>query len=408
MNARWWLTLLVVLGAATAARALLDRGQREAPPTPALQPESDGAFHVRPGESIQAAVDAAAASATKRVVVHEGVYRPQQVAQALVRFNRQHDGVVLEASGNVELTAANPELHTAEQSNATPDPAAPAVVNHVVYFGDGVTSRTTLRGFTITGANGFVATDELTPPIEPTSLDPRLKKGLFFYADGGAIKVFGRSSPTLEQLVIRDNRTMICGAGVSVEQRGYLDQPVVMRDIRFLNNACPATGAAVDLLGGSAAVLENCLFEGNIGNTGMDRVAEKFNLSYHSEHGCGALTVFPESRALVRRCTFRNNWNGADDQGAGSVYLDCIFWGNDRSDGTRPKGPYELDVTESARVEGCWFGSAETYDLRGTIDGKLNRFDAPDPQFDEHGNPQNPVYRSIGYRFAESATPLSP
>ena len=58
------------------------------------------------------------------------------------------------------LTAANPQLTTPQA------PGFPAVVNHVVYFGDGISSNTVLRGFRIAGANHFV-TEKLTKQMEP-------------------------------------------------------------------------------------------------------------------------------------------------------------------------------------------------------------------------------------------------
>src|SRR5439155_814218 len=106
---------------------------------------------VRPGESIQEALEQVALAPSKGTVrVHAGVYRPKSPGQAFLFFNARHDGITLVAVGDVTLTAANPQI--ADRRAA----GYPAVVNHVVYFGDGVSARTILRGFKITGANGFV------------------------------------------------------------------------------------------------------------------------------------------------------------------------------------------------------------------------------------------------------------
>src|SRR5881628_3817767 len=108
-------------------------------------------YHVFPGDNIQDALQQAAENKTNRVVkVHAGEYRPNSRRQALIWFNKTHDGVRLEAEGPVTLTAANPQLINPAE------PAFPAVVNHVVYFGDGISSNTVLQGFRITGANNFV------------------------------------------------------------------------------------------------------------------------------------------------------------------------------------------------------------------------------------------------------------
>ena len=84
----------------------------------------------------------------------------------------------------VVLTAANPEIADPSQASY------PAVVNHVVYFGDGISRRTVLRGFKITGANHFVTRDEQPGPIQPDLGVAQLERTLFFYQDGGGIKIF--------------------------------------------------------------------------------------------------------------------------------------------------------------------------------------------------------------------------
>lgn len=178
--------------------------------TPSAQVGPDGAYHVFPGEDIQRAMDAAAHDPDhKTVIVHAGTYGPSKAGQAFLQFHHVHDGLVVQASGRVVLTAEAPHLAKAEM------PSYPAVVNHVVYFGDGITNATVLRGFRITGANGYV-----DPLPNQHSFEPGLEPGLFFYWDGGAVKIFGRSYPTLEGCAIENNRTLLCGGGVSVEHRG--------------------------------------------------------------------------------------------------------------------------------------------------------------------------------------------
>ncbi len=364
-------------------------------------PES---YHVYPGDDIQAVVDTAARTLQDRpahivtVWLHEGTYRPQQPGQALIHFNRHHDGITLEGQGNVVLTAENEAIAHREAASF------PAIVNHVVFFGDGISSRTVLRHVTITGANGFAADDQSSPSIEPDSDLPQLQKGLFYYLDGGGVKVFGRSSPTIDRVVMEANVAKLCGAGASIEQRGFNDQAVVFRNCTFRNNACPGTGSALDLLSGSAAEIENCLFVGNIANTGMDQIAAQYGLRYKPEHGCGALTVFPESRVTVTRCTFTGNWNGADDEGVGNAYVDSIFWHNTAGDGSRPGEPYELDIADARNVRGCYFGGPQV-DLRGAIDPHLNRLDAPDPMFDMLFQPQADDYQRVGFRESPPHSP---
>ena len=75
-------------------------------------------IHVHPGKSIQAALERAAEEGIGRVIVHAGTYRPPSPRQAMIWFNARHNGITLEAKGEVILTAANPDLA---------DPSAPSL-----------------------------------------------------------------------------------------------------------------------------------------------------------------------------------------------------------------------------------------------------------------------------------------
>src|SRR5438094_10529569 len=79
--------------------------------------KEDG-YHVFPGDNIQEALQEAARNRTNKIVkVHAGEYRPNSKRQALIWFNRMHEGIRLEAAGKVTLTAANPDI-TSPQSPA--------------------------------------------------------------------------------------------------------------------------------------------------------------------------------------------------------------------------------------------------------------------------------------------------
>src|SRR5204863_9611231 len=215
-------------------------------------------------------------------------YRPSSKRQALIWFNKTHDGIRLEAVGTVTLTAANRELAVSAE------PGFPAVVNHVVYFGDGISSNTVLKGFRITGANNFV-TKERTRQMEP---DLTIPKNFFFFSDGGAIKIFGRSYPTIQNVEVVDNFTSPCGAGISVQQQGFNQTPVLIENCVFLRNRAQGTGAAIDLLAGSSARIINCLFVGNVSNTGEDVVAKISGERPFVNNG--VLTIFWNQGAKVR------------------------------------------------------------------------------------------------------------
>ncbi|MGZ0175056.1 MAG: right-handed parallel beta-helix repeat-containing protein, partial [Planctomycetales bacterium] len=166
--------------------------------------------------------------------------------------------------------------------------------NHIVYFGDGVSAETTLRGFRLTGANGYTH-DRTLDQLESNDFQPGLQPGLFYYLDGGAIKIFGRSWPTIENINFEHNWSILCGGAVSIEHRKLRGGTVRIRNCIFRKNNCPGTGAAVDVLEGSSVEIENCLFVANIANTGMEQISREYGLTYNAEHGSGALTVFPGS-----------------------------------------------------------------------------------------------------------------
>jgi hypothetical protein len=347
---------------------------------------SNGVFHVYPGDNIQAALEQAAGSnATKVIRVHAGEYCPDTKRQALIWFNKRHDGIRLEAEGEVTLTAANPRL-------ATPnEPSFPAVVNHVVYFGDGISSNTVLRGFRITGANNFV-TKNGTKELEPSGA---ILKNFFFFADGGAVKVFGRSYPSIREVEIVGNFTSPCGAGISVQHQGFNQQPVWIENCTFFSNRTQVTGAAIDLLAGSSAQILNCLFVGNVSNCGEDVVAKESG--ERPFVNSGVLTIFQRSRAVVRNCTFTANRNGVDDMGGQSRYLDCVFINNQLPDGLTGSARYELAVNSGATVSGCFFNGT-LLDSSHVISPTNNVFAAPAPQFNAEFVPEAADYRRAGYR----------
>jgi len=359
---------------------------------PGDRPRDDGAHHVFAGGDIQSTLEAAAQDAVwKHVKVHAGTYRPRRYGHALIWFNQRHDGITLEAIGKVILTGSNPELADRDEEGY------PAMVNHVVYFGDGITRRTVLRGFQITGANNFVSFEDEGSEIQPEIDAPNLNKEQFFYSDGGGIKIFGRSYPMIEDVEVHDNFSSPCGAGVSIEHRGYMHDSVMLRNCIFRDNRCPVTGSAVDLLQGSSAIIENCLFVGNLSNCPMDDYWSIREGKYKPQHGTGALTVFPQSKVVIRRCTFTGNRNGVDDSSQGNVYEDSIFWMNNVKGGWPTGSRYELDIQDAAQVRRC-FVQGDTVDLNGTLDAENNFLACPDPHFDELFQPQSEQFEGVGYR----------
>src|SRR5438034_10579816 len=86
----------------------------------AITLSKDG-YHVFPGDNIQDALQQAAENKTNKVVkVHAGEYRPDSRRQALIWFNKKHDGIRFEAEGSVTLTAANRQLSGRPEGSSEP------------------------------------------------------------------------------------------------------------------------------------------------------------------------------------------------------------------------------------------------------------------------------------------------
>jgi hypothetical protein len=358
------------------------------------QPESQaprpvrGPFHVYPGEDIQQAIDqAAAAIEDRRVIIHEGLYGPRVRGFSFISLTAPHEGIQVVADGNVTLTA-RPII----DGESGPS----AIVNHVLYCGDGLSNKTRIVGLRLTGTDGFVC-EERIPQESFGERTPHLKKGLFFFLDGGGLKLFGKSAPVFENVTFFDNLTSLCGGGANVDQQGFNEEPIRFQNCLFLGNRCPGTGAAIDILEGTSVVVDNCLFVRNISNFGMDDLLAKFGLSYNFEHGSGAITVFANAKLHLSRSTFVNNWNGLDDRGVHNVIEKCVFWNNDKWDMSRPKEPYELDISDASGVRDCFIYGLQN-DLQGAIDGMKNRLNPPDPEFDEVFVPRCQDYAEVGFR----------
>lgn len=125
----------------------------------------------------------------------------------------------------------------------------------------------------LTGAHHFV-THSFQDRMEP---DRTFRKGRFYYGDGGAIKIYRRSAPVLRRLEIVGNYASPCAGGISIQQEGATNRAVLIEDCVFRDNRAEVTGAALDLLWGSHARVVNCLFTGNVSNTGPGEGENPFN-----------------------------------------------------------------------------------------------------------------------------------
>ena len=298
-------------------------GQAGTPPAREAGPDAPG-HHVRPGDGIQEALEEAARDpATRRCSSMPGLSAPGEGSgpDLVQRAARWHHA---RGRRRVVLTAANPQI---ADSGA---PSPPAVVNHVVYFGDGISPKTVLRGFRITGANNFTTGSGERSPIESDDV----RKTLFFYSDGGGIKIYARSYPTIEQVEVYGNYTSPCGGGVSVE---HLDR-CRRRPVPRLH--LPQQPHPDDRLGGGSPARQPrharelpVRRQHRQPGRRLRRPAQRWRIP--SAERLGALTVFERSRATVSRA--RSPVTGTASTTAARQHLcQLIFWKNTLPGGISP------------------------------------------------------------------------
>lgn len=212
--------------------------------------------------------------------------------------------------------------------------------------------------------------------------------------------------PTIEGVQVFDNYTSPCGAGVSVEHLGQPTDSVLFLVISiFRDNRTQITGSAVDLLHGSFATMENCLFVGNVSNMGVDYVGMLTGGEYLAEHGSGALTVFAGSKATVSRVYVHaqlerrgRQRHGQHLRGQPVLEQHAGGWHRTRCPGrTRHHGRF-------------WRAGL----LHPRSDERLARHDQPRHEqvrfaysrFDERFAPREPRYAAAGYRPTGSLTSI--
>ena len=218
--------------------------------------------------------------------------------------------------------------------------------------------------------------------IEP---DQRLRKGRFYYGDGGAIKIYHRSYPILRDLEIVDNYASPCAGGISIQHEDATNGTVLIEDCVFRNNRAEVTGAALDLLWGSSARVTNCLFTGNISNTGPGEGANPFTNN-------GAITVFPRSRLTMEHCTVTRNRNGIDDLSGLGEYSDCVFSDNTLDGGFTPQSRFEIDLAQGGSTHRCVF-NGRVNDPKSVIQADKNYL----------GDPQRKIGTGDKSRWIENA-----
>jgi hypothetical protein len=332
---------------------------------------------VKPGDDIQSIIDNGVKAGAKTFLFEPGLYKPNKSGPALIYLHKAHTGITLKAKGEVILSSANEQV-----SDEKTNPFHPDIVNHIVYFGTGIKDRTVFDGFILEGSNGYVTTKD-ADKAEPNGY---WKKSFIYYADGGAIKIWGKSYPTLQNLIIRNNKVILCGAGISIEQTGRAKKPVTIDNVHFINNQANLTGAAVDLLPGSWAKITNSHFEGNSTESLMSQFPDYLKEEFPHPKGVvhsdvltnkgifdqsAAVTVFKNSSLEISNSTFKDNQRSID-------YIPYIKWYTRRtnSDAVRERiknTPTNIKVVNNTFENKSNSKNVESYHLKLRNKGKAER-----------------------------------
>ncbi len=157
-------------------------------------------------------------------------------------------------------------------------------------------ARVAVSGVTIT--NGYTA--NLKAMLSKQG-HPGESLNYFRYVDGGAVIIGEGANVSLHDCSFVGNRAAICGGAVS--NQGGL---VYIEDCDFDDNVCGDTGAAIDnLVAGSLAVVRRSRFAGNKANS-------------RGGGNYGAITIFPETFAIIDTCNFVGQELTAIDYADGS------------------------------------------------------------------------------------------
>jgi len=263
-------------------------------------------LEVSPGMNIQHALDFVAThNELETLVFKEGSY----LLEYPLVLDQRHDGIRL--TGNSE----NPESIVLDGQNKT----------QIVII-DGISSKQpvqfTINGITLQNGNSNeralrrnIANQRWTVP------QTWGRYSAYANFDGAGVLILGKSFGEISNCIIRGCEARYCGAGISLQQYygpGFTNeddylQPVYIREVQFANNKARDTGADIDLLPVSYAVIKDCLFEGSRSNT-------DYNKKRH-----GVITIFPESLAIITN----NKFHLSDEQpvaidyrrGAGAVQI---------------------------------------------------------------------------------------
>lgn len=250
-------------------------------------------IHVHPGQSIQAAIDAAANQ--DHVVVHPGIY---------------FEALAFKGKTIVVRSVAGPGATTID---------AAGTAKRGVSFTELETPATVLDGFTIRNGNGGILCQTSHPTIRNCVVraNSTTARGGGLFVTGGSVTI----GPVIEDCVFENNSAGQGGGGVATQNKGITIRRCIVRGNEALGGS---GGGGLFLQGSGTATVEDLLVEDN---------ECPFNFG-------GGMTIGPISnaRVTVRRTSVVRN-RGIT---TGGVYVIS----------TNPVGPNCLVELESVLVAG--------------------------------------------------------
>ncbi|MBM4389055.1 MAG: right-handed parallel beta-helix repeat-containing protein, partial [Deltaproteobacteria bacterium] len=279
------------------------------------------ALEVKPGQSIQAAIDLAKPGEV--VLLLAGVHKAVSTGEAMIVFRKDKNGVVLRGDGK------SPDEVVIDGDGK---------VLHVIFFDEGIDRNTVVENVTITGGNAYpaaVLSENHTPILRPEITD----LGNDFYNDGAGIMAFN-SAPVIHNSRIINNKANMCGGGISVFHAGddgYPAKGPLITGNEISGNVVEnGTGGGVDVYFGAKADIINNLLVGNRGWGGAIAVLDNSTATIDcctiaGNYGSAPGVAKHESAVLtLTNSIFTENHDGIAIEISGpSAFKNCLFWNND-------------------------------------------------------------------------------
>jgi hypothetical protein len=285
---------------------------------------------VKPGQSIQAAIDLAQPGEV--VLVYPGTYTPAKPDEAMVIFTAQKNGVTLRGAGKA------PDEVVLDGSKQ---------VLHVLYFAEGIGRQTVVENLTVTGGLAYPAT--VLPPGYVFTLRPEIDPSDDFYHDGAGVMLF-RAAPTVRGCRVLSNDAQRCGAGISVfayASSGFPSVGPLIQDCEITGNKLGATdssgtGGGIDVYNGARAEVINSLLAGNNGWGAIavldNAVAVLDGLTF-ADNSSFPLATSGSSTTTLSNSIFAHNGDDALHVDEKTITYDhCAFWANGVNPWTPPAG----------------------------------------------------------------------